>query len=115
MNFKMMGRFIAQIVAIEGVFMLPALVISLCYGEGPAAMGFAVTVGIMLALAAALYGLCRKAGRLFGAREGLVCVALSWMVMSLLGALPFTLSGQVPHYIDALFEIVSGFPPPVRR
>ena len=109
MNFKMMGRFIAQIVAIEGVFMLPALVISLCYGEGPAAMGFAVTVGIMLALAAALYGLCRKAGRLFGAREGLVCVALSWMVMSLLGALPFTLSGQVPHYIDALFEIVSGF------
>ena len=109
MNMKMMGRFIAQIVAIEAVFVLPALAISLGYGEWPAVQAFAVTMGIMLALAGILYVLCRKAGRLFGAREGLVCVALSWMIMSLLGALPFVLSGQVPHYIDALFEIVSGF------
>ena len=109
MNMKMMGRFIAHIVVIEAGFMLPALAISLGYGEWPAVQAFAVTVGIMLALAALLLGLCRKAGRLFGAREGLVCVALSWIVMSLLGALPFLLSGQISHYIDALFEIVSGF------
>jgi len=109
MNFKMMGRFIALIIAIEAGFMLPALAISIGYGEAPAAKAFAATIGIMLALAAVLYGLCRKAGRLFGAREGLTCVALSWIVMSLLGALPFVLSGQVTHYIDALFEIVSGF------
>ena len=109
MNGKMMGRFIAQIVAIEAAFMLPALLISLGYGEWPAAQAFAVTVGIMLALAGGMYLLCRRAGRLFGAREGLVCVALSWIVMSLLGALPFVLSGQVKDYIDALFEIVSGF------
>jgi len=56
-----------------------------------------------------LFGFCRKAGRLFGAREGLTCVALSWIVMSLLGAVPFVLSKQIPNYIDALFEIVSGF------
>ena len=68
-----------------------------------------MTLGIMLALAGGMYLLCRRAGKLFGAKEGLVCVALSWMVMSLLGALPFVLSGQVEHYIDALFEIVSGF------
>ena len=109
MNVKMMGRFIAQIIAIEAAFMLPALAISLGYGEWPAVKAFAVTMCIIMALAALLYGLCRKAGRLFGAREGLVCVALSWIVMSLLGALPFVLSGQVAHYIDALFEIVSGF------
>ena len=109
MNFKMMGRFIAQIVAIEAVFILPALAISLGYGEWPAVQAFATTVGIMLALAGGLFLLCRRAGRLFGAREGLVCVALSWVVMSLLGALPFVLSGQVSHYIDALFETVSGF------
>lgn len=109
MNFKMMGRFIAQIVAIEAVFMLPALFISLGYGEGPAVKAFLITVTIMLLLSAGLYALCRRAGRLFGAREGFVCVALSWMVMSLLGALPFVLSGQVTHYIDALFETVSGF------
>ena len=109
MNMKMMGRFIAQIVAIEAVFMLPALAISLGYGEWPAVQAFLVTLAIMLALAGGMYLLCRRAGRLFGAKEGLVCVALSWMVMSLLGALPFVLSGQVAHYIDALFEIVSGF------
>ena len=109
MNVKMMGRFIAQIIAIEAAFMVPALIISLGYGEWPGVQAFAVTIGIMLILAAAMYILCRRAGRLFGAREGLVYVALSWIVMSLLGALPFVLSGQVEHYIDALFEIVSGF------
>ncbi len=109
MNFKMMGRFISQIIAIEGAFLIPALVISLGYGEMPAVKAFLLTLGIMAVLAGGLYLLCRRAGKLFGAREGLVCVALSWMVMSLLGALPFVLSGQVPRYIDALFEIVSGF------
>ena len=109
MNMKMMGRFIAQIIAIEAAFMVPALAISLGYGEWPAVKAFAITIGGILALAGLLYLICRKAGRLFGAREGLVCVALSWIVMSLLGALPFVLSGQVKHYIDALFEIVSGF------
>ena len=109
MNMKMMGRFIALIVAIEAAFMLPALGISLGYGEWVCARAFALTIAVMLVLSGGFYLLCRKAGRLFGAREGLVCVALSWIVMSLLGALPFVLSGQVEHYIDALFEIVSGF------
>ena len=109
MNMRMMGRFIAQIIAIEAAFMVPALAISLGYGEWPAVKAFALTLAIILVLSGLLYVICRKAGKLFGAREGLVCVALSWMVMSLLGALPFVLSGQVKHYIDALFEIVSGF------
>ncbi|MBR2937051.1 MAG: TrkH family potassium uptake protein [Oscillospiraceae bacterium] len=109
MNIKMMGRFIAQIIAIEAAFMIPALFISLGYGEWPGVKAFGITIGIMILLAAGMFLLCRKAGRLFGAREGFVCVALSWIVMSLLGALPLVLCGQVPRYIDALFEIVSGF------
>ena len=56
-----------------------------------------------------MYLLCRKSQRLFTAREGLVCAGFSWMVLSLLGALPFVFSGAIPRYIDALFEIVSGF------
>ncbi len=109
MNVKMMGRFIAQIIAIEAAFMVPALLISLGYGEWASAQAFLLTIGIMAVLAGGMYLLCRRAGRLFGAREGFVCVALSWIVMSLLGALPLVLCGQVTHYIDALFEIVSGF------
>ena len=109
MNFKMMGRFIAQIVAIEAAFMIPALAISLGYGEWAAVKAFAITLAVMLTLSGIFYLLCRRSEKLFGAREGLVCVSLSWMVMSLLGALPFVLCGQVPNYIDALFEIISGF------
>ena len=109
MNFKMMGRFIAQIIAIEAAFMLPALGISLYYGETGAAVSFLYTMGIILLLAAVLFALCRKARKIFGAREGLVCVALGWISLSILGALPFYLSGAIPNFVDALFEATSGF------
>ena len=109
MNLKMMGKFISQIVAIEAVFMIPALVISLCYGEMAAVDGFLLTLGIMALVAGLLFFTCRKAGRLFGAREGLVCVGFSWIVLSLLGCLPFVFSGNIPHFVDAFFETVSGF------
>ena len=109
MNVKMMGKFISQIITIEAVFMIPALVISLCYGENAAAQGFAATLALMILLAGTLYLVCRKAGRLFGAREGLVCVGLSWFVLSLLGCIPFVISGNIPKFIDAFFEMVSGF------
>ena len=109
MNFKMMGRFIAQIITIEAVFMLPALGISLFSGEWGAAAGFGWTLGIILVLAAVLFALCRRAKKIFGAREGLVCVALGWITLSLLCCLPFVISGGIPNFVDALFETVSGF------
>ena len=109
MNFKMIGRFLAQIMAIEGAFMLPALVISVCMDDGNAVMAFVYSLAIVFALAGVLYLSCRKAGSLFGAREGLVCVGFSWIALSLLGALPFVFSGQIPNYFDAVFETVSGF------
>ena len=109
MNYKMMGRFLAQIIGIEAAFMLPALFISLGYGEQNAVMGFLYTLGIMVLVGGILFLICRKAGKLFGAREGLVCVSFSWIVLSLLGCLPFFISGAIPSFVDALFEIVSGF------
>ncbi len=109
MNVKMIGRFLGQILAVEGVFLLPALGISLYCGEQSAAFGTAISAAIILVTAAVLWMLCRRAPRNFSAREGMVCVGLSWVVLSLLGCLPFFLSGHIPNYIDALFEIVSGF------
>ena len=109
MNYKMMGRFIGQIIAIEAVFMLPALLISAWNGEAGAVTGFIYTLAIMLFLGGVLFLTCRKAGRIFGAREGLVCVALSWVILSLLGCLPFWFSREIPRFMDAFFEIVSGF------
>ncbi len=109
MNFKMIGRFLSLIIAIEAAFMLPALGISFFSGEQAATMGFLYTLGIMAAVGGLMFALCRKAGKLFGAREGMVCVGFSWIALSLLGCLPFIFSGAIPRWIDAFFETVSGF------
>ena len=109
MNFKMMGRFIAQILSIEGIFMLPALAISLYCREVAAAWGFIYTLLAIICLSLALKLICRGAPSAFYAKEGMVCVGGSWIVLSMVGCLPFWLSGEIPHYVDAFFEIVSGF------
>ncbi len=109
MNYKQIGKLIARIILIEGVFMLPALGIALFGGETAAAKSLLITVGIIACLSGLLWLLCRREQGQFGPREGLVCVAASWVVMSLLGCLPFLISGAIPKFIDAFFEIVSGF------
>lgn len=109
MNYKMMGRLNSLILAIEAVFMMPALFISVYYGEDSSTRAFIVTIGIILALSGVLALCSLNAKRDFYAREGLICVGSSWILMSLLGCIPFVLSGAIPNYIDALFEMVSGF------
>ena len=109
MNFKMMGRFLAQILFIEGILMLPPLGISLYCGDSMAVRGFLVAIAVALAAAAILYRLCKGAPSAFYAKEGLVCVGLCWIVLSLVGCLPFWVSREIPKYVDAFFEIVSGF------
>ncbi|KIR01421.1 Potassium uptake protein TrkH [Lachnospiraceae bacterium TWA4] len=109
MNYRMMGRFIAQILTIESVFLIPALLISLFYLDYQALKGFFITLLIGISLAGILFYFCRESTRGFYAKDGLVCVAVGWIVMSLLGALPFYISREIPNYLNALFEIVSGF------
>ena len=109
MNVKMMGRLMAQILTIESIFMVPALFISLYHGETGAVRGFLYTLVLMILLESVMFFLCRKAPDGFYAKEGMVCVGLSWMFLSLLGCLPFYISREIPSYIDAFFEIVSGF------
>ena len=109
MNYKMMGRIIALVVLIETALMLPALLIAAVARDGAAAGGFLISMGIMLAGSSMSLFLTRNAPKRFFAREGMVCVGMCWVVLSLLGALPFFLSGRVPNYVDAFFETVSGF------
>ena len=109
MNYKMMGKFIGLLLVVESVFMIPALIISLCRREHGSIIGFTVTIVVLWGLGMSLRLLGRRAKTSFFAKEGLVCVGLGWLIMSLLGCLPFFLSGAIPHYIDALFEMVSGF------
>ncbi len=109
MNFKMMGRFIGKILVVEAVFMVPAMVISLCEKEFDAAWAFVWSLCAIMIAAGLLAVICKGSEKRFYAREGLACVGISWIVMSLLGCLPFYFSGVIPGYIDAFFEIVSGF------
>jgi trk system potassium uptake protein TrkH len=105
----MMGRFISQILFVEAFFMIPALLICFGYGEGNAARAFGITISLILAVAFILYRICRGAPSAFYAKDGLVCVGISWIILSLLGCLPFYISREIPKYVDALFEMVSGF------
>ena len=109
MNYRMIGKFIGKILLIEAIFLLPAYGISIFQREEDAARAFLVTILVTMLVAGLLMGITRGTKRGFHAREGLVCVGISWIVLGLSGALPFFLSGAIPHYVDALFEIVSGF------
>ena len=109
MNIKLMLRIHAWILVIETIFMAPALLIAWGGGDRPAARGFLMSMGIALCLGGLLALLSRKTERRFYAREGLVCTGLVWLLLSLVGALPFYFSGRIPSYVDAFFEIVSGF------
>lgn len=108
MNYKMIGKFTSLILMAEALFMIPAFIIGLCLGED-SAMSFLISIGIIIAVALPLWLLGRKTDRRFSARDGFICVGLGWFMMSLGGALPFFISEEIPHFVDALFETVSGF------
>lgn len=104
-----MGRIIAQALTVEAVLMLPALLLCLADGDKGPAGAFVASMAAIFAVAGLLALLSRGAKPGFFAQEGMVSVGGCWIIMSLLGCLPFYLSREIPRYIDALFEIVSGF------
>jgi len=109
MNYKMIGLFCSRILAVEAIFLLPPLLIALLFAETASAFGFSITFLTIATVSILLFLICRGASSLFSAKEGLVCVGLSWIALSMLGCLPFVISGTIPNYVDALFETVSGF------
>lgn len=109
MNYKMIGKYISRILLIEALLMIPALCISTFERNTKAILGFSATIGIILLTVVLLHLLCHNARKMMYAREGLVCVGFSWIFMSLFGCLPFVLSGEIPQFINAFFETVSGF------
>lgn len=109
MNARSIRYYIGHILRWEAILMAPSLIVSLIYGEWGAAQAFLVTMGILLAVSTCLLYIRQKGSHALQAREGLLTVGLSWVLLSLFGALPFTLCGDIPNYVDAVFESVSGF------
>lgn len=89
-----------------GLLIFPAIV-ALIYKEA-VLFSFLLTIGALALFGMLLVALKPKDKTIY-ARHGLIIVALGWILMSLFGALPFRLSGEIPNYLDALFEAVSGF------
>lgn len=109
MNYKMVGRFMSLVVITEAVFMLPAWIISIINGEDVAATAFAISIIGSIIVGMVVLFLCRKVEIRFYAREGLVSAGLGWLIMSFVGCMPFFISGEIPAFVDAYFETVSGF------
>ena len=106
MNYRMIARILGMVLLILAALLVLPLIAGLCYGEN--VLNFAVTIAAAAALGG-IFMLFKPKNRDIYAREGFTAVGLSWILMSLLGALPFVISGDIPHYVDALFETVSGF------
>lgn len=108
MNYAMIRYIIGWILNFEAAFMSPSFVVGLIYREKSAWAIFA-TMLLCLVIGVPMVLLKRPKQAVFYAKDGFVSVGLSWVALSVMGALPFVISGSIPHPVDALFETVSGF------
>lgn len=107
MNIRIVMYFLGWVLNIEAIFMLLPCTIALIYGE---TNGFYfLIIGVICGILGWLLSHKKPANTIFYAREGFVSVAMSWIVLSFFGALPFYMSGEIPRFEDALFEVISGF------
>ena len=102
MNYRMIAYILSRVLLIMAGLLLLPLIAALVYGES--VLPFAVTI-LVTGLCGGVLLLFRPRTKEIYAREGFVCVGLSWTIMSLLGALPFVISGDIPRFVDAFFEI----------
>lgn len=108
MNRKMVFFTLGQMILLQAALMILPLAVSAVYGE-ECFKYFLMTIGICIIMGMIPVLLCRTKNRVIYAKEGFVIVALTWLALSALGALPFWLSREIPSYTDAFFETVSGF------
>lgn len=109
MNVKSISRTVGLILLITGIFQLFPLLIAVIDHEPKNVLAYIESLCLILLVGSALLLFSRGGNRMFSAQEGFAATGLSWIFMSAFGALPFFLSGQIPSYVDAFFEMVSGF------
>lgn len=108
MNRRMVLYTAGTVIKIEAVLMVLPLIVSLIYKES-CTIDFLISIAVALVLGFALTIIFKPGSKVIYAKEGFVSVALAWVALSAVGALPFYISREIPSYIDAFFETVSGF------
>lgn len=108
MNRRFVFRLLGKLMMVTAALLVLPLIVSIIYKE-ESYTSFLLSIGISIAIGVPLIVFNKTEDRVIYAKEGFVIVALSWLCMSAVGALPFFLSGEIPDYVDAFFETVSGF------
>jgi trk system potassium uptake protein TrkH len=109
MNYKYLGKILGKIMVLEGALMLAPLAVSLIYRESfTHILAFLIPI-LLLVVLGLLLQIPKPARRSLYQKEGFALTALVWVIMGLFGAIPFVINGDIPDYIQAWFEIMSGF------
>jgi len=109
MNYKKLGKILGKIMILEGILMLAPLAVSLIYKESLVhILAFLIPIIAVTVIGFLLQIPKPKRDNLYQ-KEGFALTAMVWIVMTLFGAIPFVINGDIPNYIDACFEIMSGF------
>jgi trk system potassium uptake protein TrkH len=109
MNIKKILKILGKIMILEGILMIAPLVVSILYKEKFInILAFIVPISILVSIGLLLQILKPKRNNLYQ-KEGFALVALVWLVMTLFGAIPFVINKDIPNYVDAFFETISGF------
>ncbi len=109
MNRRMILHTVGRLLQIEAALLLLPLLTGVIYTEWKVVLSFLATVAIAAVIGTLFTLLGKTKDRMIFAREGFIIVAFAWIAMSAIGALPFVFSREIPSYVDALFETVSGF------
>ena len=108
MNFRVIAKYMGNILQLEGACMLPAVLVAFIYGEKESVLPFVFSI-LLCEIFGFILAKTKQNDRGIYAKEGYISVALGWIILSVFGALPFVISGYIPNFIDAFFETVSGF------
>ena len=109
MNLKLIGKIIGKIMVLEAILMVFPLFVAIIYKEGYLnIIAYAIPIVVILVAGLILQRMKTTRTGLYQ-KEGFAVVALVWIIMTLFGAVPLVISGDIPNYIDATFEVMSGF------
>ena len=109
MNRKFVFNMAGKVIAATGFLMLLPAVVALIYKEYKDLISFLSVAAVAILLGFVISVLVKPKTNVIYAKEGFLIVAATWLCMSVIGAVPFVLSGAIPKFMDAFFEIVSGF------
>jgi trk system potassium uptake protein TrkH len=109
MNYTMIFSTLGKVLKIAGVLFLLPILVSVCYSEWNIALILLATAIITFVIGFIVTSLLKPKNQIIFSKEGFIIVAFSWIIISIVTAIPFVISREIPSFVDALFESVSGY------